>query len=366
MKISIQREALLTPLLYVVGAIERRQTKPILAHLLLRGEQTGISLSATDLEIEIITYLDEIPEEIGTVTLPARKLLEICRNLPEGATIELSKIDNQILIKSAKSRFMLSTFPVDDFPLLEEIQNNSNYCLPEKDLKLLLDQTAFAMAQQDVRYYLNGLLFEFSEHYIRTVATDGHRMGIFDVPSINQGEKLRQVIMPRKGVLELQRLLQDKEAKTDIKVTTNHLQVHLPKLKFTSKLIDGKFPDYMRVIPKETNKKLLIDKEQLKQALTRASILSNEKFRGVRLILGGSVLKIQAHNIEREEAEEELEVSYEGDQIEIGFNVKYLLDVLTVINHSTVEFRLQDHDSSALVKSSTSDNGRYVVMPMKL
>jgi DNA polymerase-3 subunit beta len=366
MKISIQRETLLTPLLYVVGAVERRQTKPILAHLLLRGERTGISLSATDLEIEIIAYLDEIPEETGAVTLPARKLLDICRNLPERAEIELSEIDNKILIKSARSRFTLSTLPVSDFPILEEIENKDHYSLPEKDLKLLLDQTAFAMAQQDVRYYLNGLLLEFSEHYIRTVATDGHRMGIFDVSSVNQSKELKQIIVPRKGVLELQRLLQENEGKTDIKVTTNHLQIHLPKLKFTSKLIDGKFPEYMRVIPHETNKKLLIDRENLKQALIRASILSNEKFQGVRLILEGSILRIQAHNPDQEEAEEELEVSYEGDQLEIGFNVKYLLDVLTVIKYPTVEFHLKDHNSSALVKSSDSDNGRYVVMPMRL
>jgi DNA polymerase-3 subunit beta len=366
MKISIQRETLLTPLLYVVGAVERRHTKPILAHLLLKGEQTGISLSATDLEIEIIAYLDEIPQEIGAVTLPARKLLDICRNLPEKAEIELSEIDNKILIKSARSKFILTTLPVSDFPILEEIENNDNYSLSEKNLKLLLDQTAFAMAQQDVRYYLNGLLFEFSENYIRTVATDGHRMGIFDVPSTNQNMGLKQIIMPRKGVLELQRLLEDKEAKTDIKITSNHIQIHLPKLKFTSKLIDGKFPDYMRVIPKEMDKKLLIDKENLKQALTRASILANDKFRGVRLILEGSILKIQAHNPDQEEAEEELDVSYEGDQLEIGFNVKYLLDVLAVINNPNVEFFLKDHNSSALLKSSKSDNGRYVLMPMKL
>ena len=366
MKINLTRETLLNPLQYVIGAVERRQTKPILANVLLKGNSEGISLTATDLEIEIVAYLKEIPEETGEVTLPARKLLDICRNLPDGAKIDLSTIENKIVIKSAKSRFTLVTLPASDFPILEGIEDQSSYCIRETDLKLLLEKTAFAMAQQDVRYYLNGLLLEISGNNLRSVATDGHRMGMFDVQSKSREEIQKQVIIPRKGVLELQRLLEDKEEETNISITSNHLQVRLPELRFTSKLIDGRFPDYMRVIPQDTDKILHVDKERLRQSLTRASILSNEKFRGVRLILEDNVLRIQAHNPEQEEAEEEVEVSYNGDHLEIGFNVNYLLDLINAINNPIVEFHLKDPNSGALAKSPESEQGKYVVMPMRL
>ncbi len=366
MKISVQREALLAPLQYIIGAVERRQTKPILGHVLIREDENGISLTATDLEIELVAYLQTTVTDPRTTTLPARKLLDICRSLPDNARLDIQTDSDRATVRSGRSRFTLASLPAGDFPVLEDFQESYSVELSQSELKTLFDRTAFAMAQQDVRYYLNGLLLEISGGKIRTVATDGHRLGMFDVATKFEPESVKQVIIPRKGVLELQRLLEETDTDTKISLTTNHIRVNMPMLRFTSKLIDGRFPDYKRVLPHNTDKILRVERETFRQALIRASILSNEKYRGIRLIMGEEKLKIQAHNPEQEEAEEEMEASYSGEALELGFNVNYLLDVLNVIEYPSIEMHLKDSDSSVLAKSPVSDEGRYVVMPMRL
>lgn len=366
MKFTIQREDLLKPLQQVIGAVERRQTVPILANVLLRVDPTGLFLTATDLEIELVANSGINADIPGETTLPGRKLLDICRALPEKSRIEIEAKDEKAQLKSGRSRFSLACLPAGNFPALEELPDSKTLTIAQVEIKALLERTAFAMAQQDVRYYLNGLLLEIDEGYLRTVATDGHRLSLSDILMETGWSQLQQVIIPRKGVMELERLLESNAEEARIRVSTNHIVVDLPNLRFTSKLIDGRFPDYQRVIPQPGPNTLTVERDDFRQALTRASILSNEKYRGIRLIFNGSALKIQAHNPEQEEAEEELEVSYEGAEMEIGFNVNYLLDVLAVMSSQMIELQLNDASSSAVIRAPDEEHTEYVVMPMRL
>jgi len=366
MKFSIQREALLKPLQHVIGVVERRQTLPVLGNVLINASKKIIKLTATDLEVELQAQINIAVTETGDITLPARKLLDICRTLPDEAQLDISVKKERALISSGKSRFTLSTLPATEFPLIDKLKNPRKFSLPENDFHQLLERTGFAMAQQDVRYYLNGLMLQPEGKLLRAVATDGHRLALCELAaSVGAGDE-QQVIVPRKGVQELQRILEHGEQQLNIEISSNHIRITTAELRFTSKLIDGRFPDYSRVIPTSLDKHLRINRDQLRQALTRTSILSNEKYRGIRLELSKNNIKIQAHNPDKEEAVEEIDVQYEGDGIVIGFNVTYLLDVLNVLSGDDVELSLGDANSSALLTQPGNSDCRYVVMPMRL
>lgn len=366
MKLNLSREALLTPLSKVIGAVERKQTMPALANVLIKANGGEVAITATDLEIELVAKSVLPVDQEGDITLPARKLLDICKNLPDGADLNLQVDGEKAALSSGRSRFKLSTLPAADFPALEDIQVISSFTIPQSTLRKVIEKTAFAMAQQDVRYYLNGLMLELSGNTVRAVATDGHRLAMCETDAGIDVPESRQVIIPRKGVLELVRMLDSDDSDAVVYLSSNHIRVDLGSLRFTSKLIDGRFPDYQRVMPMDGDKVIVADKQDLRQALTRTSILSNEKYKGVRLAANGSMLSIQTNNPEQEEAEEELEVQYSGDPMEIGFNVNYMLDVLNSLEDDAVTITLKDSNSSCLVQESGAETAKYVIMPMRL
>ena len=370
MKFSIAREALIKPLNLVAGVVERRQTLPILSNVLLALEDKTLSLTGTDLEVELIGRVElEAAGVDGEVTVPARKLVDICKSLPEGSTIEFSLEGGKATVKAGRSRFTLSTLPAADFPAVESGAGSVALSLDQSLVKQLIDGTAFAMAQQDVRYYLNGLYLEILGGRLRVVATDGHRLALATGPALVEATDTG-VIIPRKGVLELSRLL-DGSVPLELAIGTNHIRATNEQFTFTSKLVDGKFPDYERVIPKNADKSVIGERGELKQAFTRTAILSNEKYRGVRLKLSENSLDITANNPEQEQAEEAVGVQYTGTELEIGFNVSYLLDVLSVLEQPQVRLSLSDEASSALLEnaeppSEGEPERLYVVMPMRL
>ena len=366
MKFSLSREALLKPLQLVVGVVERRQTLPILSNVLLTLDGSRLAVTGTDLEVEIIGHADVVSaEEAGEVTVSARKLLDICRSLPEGASIKFSSSDGKAQVVSGRSRFTLATLPANEFPSVDNGENNIEFDIDAAILKNLIDATSFAMAQQDVRYYLNGMLWEVSANKLRAVATDGHRMALCDAECDIQVAELTKAILPRKGVIELSRLVAD-EGVVRVAMGSNHIRVNGTDYCFTSKLVDGAYPDYDRVLPKGGDKLVEGNRAELKQAFGRTAILSNEKYRGVRIMLSNGAIKMVANNPEQEEAEEEVGVDYAGDELEIGFNVSYLLDVLNVLKGDTVRLTLSDSSSSALVEDAADGSAVYVVMPMRL
>lgn len=366
MKFEIQREALLNPLQKIIGAVEKRQTMPALSNVLVRANADSLSMTATDLEIELVTTIRMTADEPGDITLPARKLLDICKALPADAQIKVTSQGDKAIVQSGRSRFSLATLPAADFPALESINGISEFELPQKTLRELIDKTAFAMAQQDVRYYLNGLLLEVSPNMLRAVTTDGHRLAYGEKQTDCDVSEVKQVILPRKGVLELLRLLNDSDDSVKLTLASNHLQAELSDIRFTSKLIDGRFPDYNRVIPTDGNCVVTANREMLRQALVRASILSNEKYRGIRLTIEENLLKLQAHNPDQEEADVEVEVNYTGPELEIGFNVNYMLDVLNVTDSEMVQATLRDSNSSCLLTFPDHKDCKYVIMPMRL
>jgi DNA polymerase-3 subunit beta len=364
MKFSAERESLLAALQSVIGVVERRQTMPILANLLLSADQGKLAVTATDLEVELVASAAIKSGSDARLTVPGRKLLDICRSLPPDVTLTFSQDGDKLTVKAGKSRFVLATLPAADFPVIDELAQQQTLTLAQADLRRLLDKTHFSMAQQDVRYYLNGMLLETDGKMLRTVATDGHRLALceMDLPSKSAGQ---QVIIPRKGVLELQRLL-GTEGDVQITIGSNHIRAQIGDVRFTSKLIDGRFPEYGRVIPSAPPKAVVADREMLRAALQRTAILANEKYRGIRLALKKNSMTLQAHNPEQEEAEEQVEVAYKGDELEVGFNVGYLLDALSAVDGTEVEIGVSDGNSSCLVRAPGATSARYVVMPMRL
>jgi len=322
-------------------------------------------MTATDLEVEIVANVTlDGKTDGGKTTVPARKLLDICRTLPEEAIIEIGLQKERMQIRSGKSRYTLAMLPATDFPNVDAISDASAFTMPQQELKRLFDATQFAMAQQDVRYYLNGLMLELSDGKITAVATDGHRLALCETQLNHNISEVRQVIIPRKAVTEMSRLLTDTDALIEVRLGTNHIQFISPEISFTSKLIDGRFPDYQGVLPKGGDKHITAQRNELKQALTRASVLSNEKYRSIRFHLTEGTLRLYAHNPEQEEAEEELSVDYHGSELEIGFNSSYLLDTLTAIGEEHVKITLSDGNSSCLIQGR--EDCKYVVMPMRL
>jgi len=366
MKTTIKREDLLAPLQLVIGAVERRQTLPILANVLLKSIGGDTTLTATDLEIEMVARIAADVAGDFQTTIPARKLLDICKALPDSSTINFVIDENRVSLTSARSRFTLASLPAKDFPGLDEIEVQQSFSIPQNQLKSLFDKTSFAMAQQDVRYYLNGILMEISPGKIKLVATDGHRLALSEVALDTGVDADKQIIVPRKAVLELSRLLESGDNPAKCMLSQNHLRVETSSLIFTTKLIDGKFPDYQRVIPIDGNKTMEVNRETLKDSMSRIAILSNEKYRGIRLTFSSDNLSIQANNPDQEEAEEELQVEYTESDMEIGFNVTYLIDVLNVLSSEKVQIKLKDSNSSTIISDSQDDSSLYVVMPMRL
>jgi len=365
MKLSAAREALVRPLQAVIGVVERRQTMPILANVLLVAKDGELSVTATDLEVELVANTEVTVDAPGEVTVPGRKLLDICRALPDGAQVSISLGGDKLSVRSGRSKFSLTTLPASEFPTVEDISASQSIEVEQAVLSRLLEKTHFAMAQQDVRYYLNGLLLETGKKHLRAVATDGHRLALCQAELDGKSLPEQQVIVPRKGVLELQRLLSG-DGKVALELGANHVRINLDGNRLTSKLIDGRFPEYERVIPKDAEHEVTADREALRGALQRTAILSNEKYRGIRLTLRTGIVVIQAHNPEQEEAEEELEVEYEGDEIEIGFNVNYLLDALGAIETDNIRISVIDGNSSCLLREPDNGDAKYVVMPMRL
>ena len=364
MKFTAAREALLKPLQAVIGVVERRQTMPILSNVLLVVKDGALSVTATDLEVELVAHADVDTESGGEITVSGRKLLDICRALPEGTEVTVSVSGEKLNVRGGRSRFNLATLPAAEFPVIEDIKAGQKISVSQEGLARLIEKTHFSMAQQDVRYYLNGMLLETGKGYLKAVATDGHRLALSQA-EIEGAVDEQQVIVPRKGVLELQRLMSG-EGDLNIELGTNHVRIQLDGIRFTSKLIDGRFPEYERVIPKESSNELTADRGAFRGALQRTAILSNEKYRGIRLVIRDSGVVLQAHNPEQEEAEEELEVEYNGEDIEIGFNVNYLLDALGAVDGDEISLSVQDSNSSCLIRQPGKDDCTFVVMPMRL
>jgi DNA polymerase III subunit beta len=366
MQFSIQREALLKPLQQVVGVVERRQTLPVLANLLIKIGDNKLSLTGTDLEVEMVATADAEKLVNGEITIPARKLFDIVRALPDGAHIELKLNGDRVSLNAGRSRFTLTTLPASEFPTVDEIELVEKVSLPEEVLRDLMERTAFAMANQDVRYYLNGMLLDLQEHTLRCVATDGHRLAMKETELQSSVSTRRQIIIPRKGVNELIGLLETGDGQVELEFGRNHLRVRRGDVVFTSKLIDGRFPDYEAVIPLGADKTATLDREVLRGALQRAAILSNEKYRGVRLELSPGKLRIVAHNPEQEEAVEEVEADTHVSDLAVGFNVGYLLDALAALRGDQARLSLRDAQSSCLVQEHDNEHARHVIMPLRL
>ncbi|WP_105201194.1 DNA polymerase III subunit beta [Pseudoalteromonas sp. T1lg10] len=367
MQITIARDQFLKPLMQVSGAIERKHTLPVLSNVLLEVRDGQLSMTGTDLEIELVASVAlEQPCADTKITLPAKKLLDICKSLPDGSDITLTSQEHQVVLTSGQSRFSLLSLAAEDFPNLEQWDGEVEFQLSRLELRKLLESTHFSMANQDVRYYLNGMSFEVENDEIKTVATDGHRLAIAQKKLPQSLNSQRQLIVPRKGVQEIMRLMPADDQPVTIQFGANHIRITDAEFTFTSKLVDGRFPDYRRVLPRGGDKIIIANREWLRNALHRVSILSNEKFRGVRLNLSSGMLKVSANNPEQEQAEEVIEVMYQGEDLEIGFNVSYLLDVLNTIKTEDVSITLADSNSSALMEAAGDSEALYVVMPMRL
>jgi len=367
--IKTQRDSLLAPLQSVSGIVEKKHTLPILSNVLLEKHGDRLTLLATDIEIQITTSTPVASNEgDGAVTVGARKLQDILRSLPDSAEVSLNLEEKRLQVKAGKSRFNLQTLPAEDFPRMALSEGDiQKITVTQKQFRRLLGQTQFSMAAQDVRYYLNGLLLLVEGNELRAVATDGHRLAYASMALEGEAALPRQeLILPRKTVLELSRLLADSDEPLQIELTSNQVRFQFGNINLVSKLIDGKFPDYERVIPATLKNFVVLNRTALLQSMVRAAILTNEKFRGVRLVLTPGSLKIMAANAEQEEAQEELEVEYTGDAIDVGFNVGYLLDVLNNSSAESIEWGFNDANSSALLTIPGNERFKYVVMPMRI
>lgn len=366
--VQASRDQLLKPLLAVSGIVEKRHTLPILSNVLLECIDAQLRLLATDLEIQVSTSfsIQHKDAESYRVTVSARKLLDILKALPEQAEIVLESQNNRVIVRSGKSRFTLQVLPAEDFPVhAETAGTTAPIRMPQKALKSLLLLVQYAMAQQDIRYYLNGMLMVVEGNTLKAVATDGHRLAYASTGLKKRGEA-REVILPRKAVQELVKLLNDVEDEVSMELAPNQAKFQFGEIVLITKVVDGKFPDYARVIPTNYKKHFLIEREILQQALQRVAILSNEKFRGARWLLTEGQLRITCTNTEQEEAIEELDIDYKGESLDIGFNVMYLLDVLNNIASQKVTCSFGDANSSVLITIAEAGDFRYVVMPMRI
>ena len=351
----------------VAGIVERRHTLPILANVLIRKTGAQLQLTTSDLEIQIRTSAELGGDEGNfTSTVGARKLIDVLRSMPSDQTVSLESAQNKLVLKGGKSRFTLQTLPAEDFPLVQEADSfGPVFSVPQKVLKELLSQVSFAMAVHDIRYYLNGILFVAEGKQLSLVATDGHRLA-FSSATLDVEVPKQEVILPRKTVLEMQRLLSDKEGAIEMQFASNQAKFSFEGMEFVTKLVEGKFPDYNRVIPKNHKNIVILGREPLLRSLQRTAILTSEKFKGVRLNIEPGTLRVASNNAEQEEAVDELDIDYGGDSIEIGFNVTYLIDALNNMNQDMVKIELADSNSSALLTIPDNAAFKYVVMPMRI
>ena len=367
MTFNINRDVLLKPLSAVAGIVEKRHTLPILSNVLIEAKDKQLSLTATDLEMQISLIIATDSTAALNTTLSARKLLDICRSLPESSDMNLTAAESRITLKAGKSRFNLQTLPAADYPLMSKAAstNTSLITIAQNKLKQLLKQVEFALAQQDIRYYLNGLLIEVNGNKLSVVGTDGHRLS-FTSTELAQSYDKQEFILPRKTVIELIKLLDDSEHDVNIEISQAQVNFSFGEIRLISKVIDGKFPDYNRVIPTGHQNSFIADRVAILTAMQRASILSNEKYRGIRMVLSENSLRMISTNSEQEEAEEELEINYQQDALDIGFNVTYMIDVLNNVSSQNVIFSFADANSSCLVTVAEDPNYKYVVMPMRI
>jgi len=366
MNIQLNRETLLKPLTSVTSIVEKRHTLPILSNLLLEIKQNKIHLTATDLEMQISLSIDSSKNNDFSTTISAKKLLDICRSLPDGSEMSLNTSDSRVTLKAGNSRFSLQTLPAADYPVMTKTQSHATVInIEQRQLKNLLKQVEFAMGQQDIRYYLNGLLFEVNANRLNLVGTDGHRLS-FTSTEVKQYYEKQEVILPRKTVIELIKLLNDTDEQVHIEITSNQVNFSFDNIKLISKVIDGKFPDYNRVIPIGHQNTFTIDRLKILLAMQRASILSNEKYRGIRTVLSNQNLKLISTNSDQEEAEEKLEINYNGDNLDVGFNVTYLIDILNNTDSEEITFSFADANSSCLITLPNNSDYKYVVMPMRI
>lgn len=370
MKLTISKESLLEQLTYVVGAVEKKHTSKILENILIQVDKDSLQLVGTDLEIELSSTLIIQGETVGSITAPARKLFDICKALPADCFIQIETDEKQRLqLRGLRSRFELATLPADEFPILDDIPINQEITLPEKALKILLEKVSFSMANQDVRYYLNGMLLELSSNSILAVTTDGHRLAISKFPQAEgiDNDLEQKIIVPRKGILELIRLLDSSSnLPVTLQISDNHIRVNKDHIRFTSKLIDGKYPDFQAAIPSNCTHSIELDREHFRNTLARVAILSNEKYRGIRLSLNDGTMFLHSNNPENESAEEEIDINYSQEIFEIGFNVTYLLEAVTHLEGTVIKLELSTPDTSALLYSTDDLDTQYVVMPIRL
>lgn len=365
--LTTSRDHLLAPLQSVSGIVEKRHTLPILSNVLIEKSGDQLTLLATDIEIQIRTHTaGAAGMEKSAITVGARKLQDILRSLPDSAEVSLELTDKRMQVRAGKSRFNLQTLPAEDYPRMAQTDSEQvRLQLTQKQFKRLIGLVQYAMAQQDIRYYLNGLLLVVTGNELRVVSTDGHRLA-YASEHLSESQTRTEVILPRKTIIELSRLLADNDDALEVRLSPNQAVFRFGDIELVSKLIDGKFPDYERVIPQNHNKVITISRTTLLQSLHRAAILTNEKFRGVRVVLAPGSLKIISSNADQEEAQEELEIAYDAEALDIGFNVTYLLDVLNNVSSEHVEIRLADANSSALITLPGNDSFKYVVMPMRI
>lgn len=366
MKFIINRDQLLTPLQHIVSVIEKRQTMPILSNVLINAEENQLVLTGTDLEIQVVAKIDLSAEQPGSVTVPARKFLDICRLLPNEAEIKFEQKEDKVKVTSGRGRFSLTTLPAENYPEFTESEFDNTFLITAGKLKKALDKTIFCMANQDVRYYLNGLLLHVSNSRLKLVASDGHRLSIYEDDIGEATGYEARIIVPRKGVQELSRLLDDSDAEATIQFSNNNIRIFYEDLIFSAKLVDAKYPDFSRVFDQPFHNPVLIQKQLLKDALTRVSVLSNEKFKGVTLDISDNLMKISTHNPEHDEAEEELVMQYQGESLSISFNSQYMLDALSNLDSEMAVMTFASNASSCFIEEPDKPLFKFIVMPMRL
>ncbi len=366
MKFIINKEQLLTPLQQIVSVIEKRQTMPILSNVLINASEDSVILTGTDLEIQIIAKINLHPEEPGSITVSARKFLDICRLFPNDAEIICELQDDKVKVLSGRGRFSLTTLPAENYPDFSESEFEDQFLINAGKLKKALDKTLFCMANQDVRYYLNGLLLNVSNSRIKLVASDGHRLSLYD-DDIGQATGYEtRIILPRKGIQELSRLLDDPDAELNIQFSNNNIRIFYKDLVFSAKLVDAKYPDFGRVFDQPFYNSILIQKQILKDALTRVAVLANEKIKGVTLDISENLLKISTHNPEHDEAEEELVMQYQGEELSISFNSQYLLDAISNLDSELAMLTISSNASCCFIEEPNQPLFKFIVMPMRL
>ncbi len=366
MKFIINRETLLTPLQQIVGVIEKRQTMPILANVLLQVENDHLTLTGTDLEIQIVSKVNVKDSLTGSITVPARKLLDLCRLLPNGADIQLEQQNEKVKLLSNRSKFSLSCLLAEHYPNFAESDLDKQFTINAGKFKKALEKTIFCMANQDVRYYLNGLLLNISNDRIKLVASDGHRLSIFEGRLEEQTGYESRIILPRKGVLELYRLLETLETELTVMFSNNNIKIIIGNIVFSAKLVDAKYPDFGKVFQQAFYEPISLPKQELKESLTRVAVLSNEKFKGVTLDIAPGNMKISTHNPEHDEAEEELAVDYKGELLTISFNAQYLLDAVSNLDSDTAVLTIASNVSSCFIDEPQESEYKFIVMPMRL